>query len=83
MVNIDILQSDIDQAEQLIEEKSPLCLALKRIFPNSVIHVGIVKAQVDNLILNLSPQLVQYLEDYDLNGTIEPIKLEMDITIKG
>lgn len=83
MLNIEITQDDIGKAEQLIEEKSPLCLALKRIFPNSVIHVGIVKAQVDNLILNLSPQLVQYLEDYDLDGKAEPIKLEMDITIKG
>ena len=83
MLKINITQDDIDSSKPMLEEFNPLGSALKRIFPNSIIHVGITKAQVDNLILQLSPQLVQYLENYDIDGKAEPIELELSVTIKG
>ena len=81
MLNVEITQDDIANSKQMMDEFNPLGFALKRVFPNSEIHVGITKAKVDNLIIQLSPKVVQYLEDYDINGIAKPIILELDIKI--
>ena len=82
MINLQITTEHIAKSEPMLEEKNPLGFALKEYFPNSKIHIGIKQAQVDNCILKLSPKLIAYLEDFDIDGKAEPINLEMDISIK-
>jgi hypothetical protein len=82
MIRIDITQEDIDKSEPMLEEKNPLGFALKRVFPNSTIHVGLCNIQIDNLVLKMSPEVVDYIEKFDIERVAEPISLEMNIEIK-
>lgn len=79
MLTINITQEHIDKSEPMLDTKNPLGFALQEVFKDAKIQVGIKYVHIAGKTFVLSPELVAYLEKFDIEGVAEPKTIELDL----